>query len=249
MFEILEAYGIPPDVVVAIRVMYENTSAVVITPEGETDAFNIDTGILPEDRLHVSDGSDIELVGDFKYLGGYTDSSHDMSMRIAQSWSALHSLQKLWKAPIQKDTKTKVFQACIETILLYGSESWTLNITRQKRLDSTYTRMLRAAYNISWRHHLTNKSLYGSLPRISDVVRHYRLALAGHVIRHDEPAGRLLLWTPDTRRGVRRPYVTLKSVIERDTGLTGADLYAVMVNRGLWSSNFVNTSPTPHGIG
>ena len=39
MFQILEAYGIPPDVVAAIRVMYENTSAVVITPEGEKEQF------------------------------------------------------------------------------------------------------------------------------------------------------------------------------------------------------------------
>ena len=51
MFQILEAYGIPPDVVVAIRVMHENTSAVVITPEGETEQFPIDTGVLQGDPL------------------------------------------------------------------------------------------------------------------------------------------------------------------------------------------------------
>ena len=342
MLEILEAYGIPPDIVNAIRVMYEDTSAVVITPDGETDAFNINTGVLQGDplapflfimcldyalrtsitetdgltlsrrrsrrhpaeviadldyaddiallentidaaqdllirvekacqdvglflnapktkymhlnpstdkHLVASDGSDIELVTDFKYLGGYTDTSHDMNVRIAQSWSALHSLQKVWKAPIQKDTKTKVFQACIETILLYGSDSWTLNAARRKRLDGTYTRMLRTAYNISWRRHPTNKSLYGSLPRISNVVKRRRLALAGHITRHNEPAGRLLLWTPDAKRRVGRPYVTLKSIIEMDTGLTGSDLLAVMNDRGLWSLNFVNASPMPQGIG
>ena len=37
MLQILKAYGIPPDVVAAIRVMYENTSALVITPEGKTE--------------------------------------------------------------------------------------------------------------------------------------------------------------------------------------------------------------------
>ena len=286
MFEILEAYGIPPDVVNAIRVMYTDTSALVITPEGETDAFSIDTGVLQGDplapflsivvldyalrtsitdsdgltlkhrrrsrhpaevladldyaddialledsmeaaqdllnrvenacqdvglflnapktkymHLHpstdinfvASSGCEIECVNDFKYLGGYADTADDMDVRIAQSWSALHSLQKVWKSPIKKETKAKVFQACIETILLYGLDSWTLNVARRKRLDGTYTRMLRAAYNISWRRHPKNKSLYGSLPRVSDVVRRRRLALAGHVTRHGEPAGRLLL--------------------------------------------------------
>ena len=51
MIEILAAYGIPTNVVNAIHVMYKDTSAVVITPEGETNAFKIDTGILQGDPL------------------------------------------------------------------------------------------------------------------------------------------------------------------------------------------------------
>ena len=46
MLQILKAYGIPPDIVAAIGVMYENTSALVITPEGKTEQFAIDTGVL-----------------------------------------------------------------------------------------------------------------------------------------------------------------------------------------------------------
>jgi len=78
--------------------------------------------------------------------------------------------------------------------------------------------MLRTAYDISWKSHLTNKSLYGSLPLVSDVVRRKILALAGNVTRHDEPAGRLLLWCPEAKR---RPFVTLKAIIEEETGLKG----------------------------
>ena len=51
MFQILIAYGIPPDIVAAISVMYENTSASVITPEGKTEQFAIDTGVLQGDTL------------------------------------------------------------------------------------------------------------------------------------------------------------------------------------------------------
>ena len=42
--------------------------------------------------LISSDGCPIELVQDFKYLGGYTDSGYDMNTRIGQAWSALNSL-------------------------------------------------------------------------------------------------------------------------------------------------------------
>ena len=51
MFEILRAYGIPSSVVDAIQVMYKDTYAKVLTPEGETNAFKIDTGVLQGDPL------------------------------------------------------------------------------------------------------------------------------------------------------------------------------------------------------
>ena len=144
-----------------------------------------------DDKLYSSDGSEIERVEDFLYLGSYTETDHDMNVRIAQAWNALHSLRKVWKSNISKSTKTKVFKACVESILLYGSESWTLNISRTKRLDGTYTRMLRSAFDISWKNHPTIPEIYGKLPHISNVVRRRRLALAGHVSRHNEPAGKL----------------------------------------------------------
>ena len=157
---------------------------------------------LTNTTLVSSDGSPIELVQDFKYLGGYTDSGYDMNTRIGQAWSALNSLDKVWKATIKKDTKLKVFKASVETILLYGSDSWTLNVARSQKLDGSYTKMLRTIYNISWRDHVTNKSLYGHLPRICTVVKRRRLALAGHVSRHNEPAGLVLLWSPEVKRRV-----------------------------------------------
>ena len=51
MFEILSAYGIPSCVVDAIQVMYKDTCAKVLTPEGETNAFKIDTGAHQGDPL------------------------------------------------------------------------------------------------------------------------------------------------------------------------------------------------------
>ena len=147
-------------------------------------------------QLFSSDGLPIELVQDFKYLGGYTDCSYDMNSHIGQARSALNSLNKVWKADIKKETKTKVFKESVETILLYGSDSWSLSAVLCNKLDGSYTKMLRAIYNISWRDHITNKTLYGSLPRISEVVKRRRLMLAGHVSLHEEPAGKLFLWSP-----------------------------------------------------
>ena len=51
MFKILAAYGIPSEIVNAIRVMYENTSALVVTSDGYTDLLQVDTGVLQKEVL------------------------------------------------------------------------------------------------------------------------------------------------------------------------------------------------------
>ena len=51
MLKILRAYGIPDIIVQAISVMYSNTKAVVLSPDGETDAFQIQAGVLQGDTL------------------------------------------------------------------------------------------------------------------------------------------------------------------------------------------------------
>ena len=82
-----------------------------------------------------------------------------MNSRIGQSWRALNSLNKVWKADIKKETNTKVLKASVDTILLYGSDSWSLSSALCNKLDGSYTKMLPAIYNISWRDLTTNKTL------------------------------------------------------------------------------------------
>ena len=55
----------------------------------------------------------------------------------------------------------------VESILLYGSDSWSLTKSLEKKLDGTYTRMLRKVQNISSKDKVTNSFLYGSNPRLT----------------------------------------------------------------------------------
>ena len=337
MFQILAAYGIPEEIVDAIKIMYQDTSAKVITPEGISEAFDITTGVLQGDPLapflfiicldyalrsildtdgftlvnrksrrqpaekisdldyaddialledtitgaqslltrvekacqaiglylnavktkyihlnptsnvglSASDKTPIEKVDDFNYLGSYCDTDHDISVRTALAWGALHSLQKVWKSNISRATKIKVFKACVESILLYSSDSWSLNKTRCKKLDGTYTKMLRCIFGIPWQSHTSNATLYGSLPKITDVIQSRRLKLAGHAVRSKEPSGRLLLWQPSGKKRVGRPNTTLKRIIMDETGLDDdIMLTAAMSDRDYWRDNFVLVSPS-----
>lgn len=51
MFEILGLYGIPSEIIEAIKVLYSNTRSTVLTPDGETESFDILSGILQGDTL------------------------------------------------------------------------------------------------------------------------------------------------------------------------------------------------------
>ena len=51
LMEILKAYGVPEEIVKAIEVLYVNTTAQVLSPDGDTDFFNIYAGVLQGDTL------------------------------------------------------------------------------------------------------------------------------------------------------------------------------------------------------
>ena len=51
MLKILKAYGIPLQLIQIISKLYEGTRARVISPDGETDYFNIVAGVLQGDTL------------------------------------------------------------------------------------------------------------------------------------------------------------------------------------------------------
>jgi hypothetical protein len=76
----------------------------------------------------------------------------------------------------------------VESILSYGSETWTLTQTFEDRINGCYTQLLRRVLDISWRDHQTNKEVYGDIPPLSVTLRKRRLQFAGHCLRTmDQP--------------------------------------------------------------
>ena len=63
------------------------------------------------------------------------------------------------------------------------AESWIMTNKIQKQLDGCYTRMLSAAFNISWKDKKTNQELYGYLPYLSDKIKERILRFAGYCRR------------------------------------------------------------------
>ena len=335
MLKILKAYGIPHELVQAIAKLYEGTRARVVSPDGETDYFNVLAGVLqgdtlapylfaivvdylmrkaingmeeelgftlrhrrsrrtapvtvtdldfaddiallcneihqaqellrrveteaakvglhvnakktehmafnqdqPQNALYALNEALIKLVDNFKYLGGHTkDSECDIKIRKALAWVACHNLRSIWTSSLKRSMKVRLFLCTVESVLLYNSETWSLTKQMAKSLDGAYTRMLRMALNVSWKQHMTNVQLYGSLPPVSSKIAARRLRLAGHCVRHEEEiASQFVLWQPShghVNRG-RKP-VDYIDLLKRDTGIdTTEDLQSAMNDRDVW---------------
>ena len=82
---------------------------------------------------------DIKRVVDFVYLGSWIDNAdHDFKVRKAKAWKACNELKKIWESCMRTDLKIRLFQATVKSILLYGSETWTVTEILAKRIYGCY---------------------------------------------------------------------------------------------------------------
>ena len=59
---------------------------------------------------------------------------------------------------------TRLFIAACESVLLYGSEAWTMTKAQKKSLEGTYTKMLHMVLGVSWKDKVSNDVLYRKIP-------------------------------------------------------------------------------------
>ena len=101
------------------------------------------------------------------------------------------------KSNMRKQLKILAFKTTVETVILYGSQCWTLDSKLRKRIYGFYTHLLRMAQNISWKNKISNEQLYNGSPIAKFIISEIMLNLAGHCIRHkEEMTHNIIVWTP-----------------------------------------------------
>ena len=161
---------------------------------------------------------------------------NDIDTRIAKAWTDIDRLSVIWKSDLTDKIKRSFFQAAVVLVLQYGCTSWTLTKCMEKKLDSNYTRMLRAVLNKSWRQHSTKQQLYGYLQPITKTIHVRRTRYAGHCWRNkDEPISDVLLWISSHGRGkvesIYNSFVPIQNVAwrtfrDRQTIETGGERWS-----------------------
>ena len=195
---------------------------------------------LTGNEIHTLNGTSLNTVDDFQYLGSYIkDSKNDFNIHKALAWSACNKLQ--WKSNISKDTKLAFFQALVESILIYGAETWTMKKDLEKRLGSVCKRLLVRAQNLSWKICLTLGGIYENITLISRRLASRRHQYVGHCFcGKSQIISDLILWKLPSHRKEKRPLNYIDAV-SHENNIGYEELPAAMSDRTYWRNFVVDT--------
>ena len=88
----------------------------------------------PDGMIRTLNGQPLKSVKTFTYLGSNIESTEkDVNIRLGKAWSALDRLNVIWKSSLPEKMKREFFRVIVESVLVYGSSSWTLTIALQKK--------------------------------------------------------------------------------------------------------------------
>ena len=190
----------------------------------KTQVMGLNIPAPPE--LYI-DNQLLEAVDIFPYLGSIiaANSSLDPEIkhRISKASSTLARLSKrVWEnKKLTTATKMKVYQACVLSTLLYGSESWTTYTTQENCLEVFHMASLRRILGIKWQDKVTNIKVLeesGMLSIHSHLIKR-RLRWIGHVRRMQDgriPKDVMFGQLKEGKRRRGRPKLRHKDVIKRD---------------------------------
>ena len=85
----------------------------------------------------------------------------DLKIRKALAWRTCHQIRNIWKSTLSR--KLRLMHTTVESVLLYGCETWTLKKTLLKQLDGTYTQIIRMILNVHRSLKVINEVLYEAI--------------------------------------------------------------------------------------
>ena len=181
------------------------------------------------------DDQEIEDVNTFTYLGGIVTSTggcdEDINNRLGKAKVQFRRLKKIWSSSkFSIQTKVKLFNSLVVSVLTYGSETWKTTERDKKKLDTFQNRCLRQILRVRWPEKISNEELRRKTKtsKISDIIAHRKWRWIGHVLRMDNTrlCTTALTWHPEGKRKVGRPKTTWRRTTEQERSQLGWSSWA-----------------------
>ncbi|CAH8465462.1 unnamed protein product [Schistosoma haematobium] len=165
------------------------------------------------------DGEDLEDVKTFTYLDSIIDerggSDADVKARIGRARAVYLQLRNIWNSKqLSTNTKVRIFNTNVKTVLLYGAETWRTTKAIIQKIQVFINNCLRKILQIHWPDTISNNVLWERTNQIpvEEEIRKKRWKWIGHTLRKAPNCvtRQALTWNPEGQRKRGRPKNTLR---------------------------------------
>ena len=132
----------------------------------------------------------LECVPNFRYLGDTLGAGGGVEeaarARVRCAWAKFKEISPILTArSASYHMKGKIYKACVQSVLTYGTETWAMKIANLQSLERTERMMMRWMCGVSLKDRKRSVDLYSLLKvqSVAEVVRRGRLRWFGHVER------------------------------------------------------------------
>ncbi|VDP37266.1 unnamed protein product [Schistosoma margrebowiei] len=175
--------------------MQEKTTSVatasaavgLIVHKGESKILRYNTACTNPITLH---GEYLEDVKTFTYLGSIINkhggSDADVRVRIGKARAAYLQLRNIWNSKqLSINTKIRIFNTNLKTVLLYGAETWRTTKAIIQKIQVFINSCLRKILQIRWPDIISNNVLWERTNHIpaEEEIRKKRWKWIGHTLR------------------------------------------------------------------
>ena len=211
----------------------------------KTNISSQDTSRAP--TIKIGDYT-LEVVDDFTYLGSTISMNlsldSEINRCIGKATATMAKLTKrVWENRLlTENTKMHVYQACVLSTLLYGSEAWTTYQRQERRLNTFHMHCLRCILRIRWQDRIPNSDILtrAGIPSIFSLLSQRCLRWLGHVRRMEDgriPKDIMYGQLAKGSRPVGNPVLRFKDVCKRDMkacDISPADWEVVAEDHDCW---------------
>jgi hypothetical protein len=200
---------------------------------------------------HVTiNGTVLSVVEKFIYLGSTLTANNsldaELNTRIGRASTTFGRLQsRVWNnSHLSLKVKVRVYESCVLSVLLYGSETWPTYRRQEHKLNAFHFRCLRQILGLSWQDRVPNTTVL-KLTNSSDMYtafRRRRLRWIGHVRRMPDERLPKSIFHGELAVGHRprgRPKLRFKDVVKRDMNvfnINPAQWHHLAEDRAAWRS-------------
>ena len=185
---------------------------------------------------------EIKSVQDFIFLGSKIDrggqSTPEIKRRIAFGRTAMAGVNKIWKSKdITLTTKSRLVNAIVFPMMMYGCESWTQTMADRRRIDAFEMWCWRKLLRIPWTARVTNREVpehIKSGPSLEAKITRLRLIYFGHVMRTNSLEKSIMLGMFSGNRTRGRPRTRWLDTIKADTNMNTRQLKEAVLDRIAW---------------